>query len=97
MKFAASIEYISDMDKVCAIRPLHRAYLTTLLEAGQLVAAGPYLDVLGALIIYEAATPEAVEEFIRNDPFHANGIFVKWTVRPWNCVFGNPQLLPPHG
>ncbi|MGL6075882.1 MAG: YciI family protein [Fimbriiglobus sp.] len=97
MKYAAVIEYISDTAKVGEIRPLHRAYLTSLQEAGKLVVAGPFLDDFGSLIVYEANSPEEAEELIRNDPFHANGIFVRWTVRPWKTVFGNPQLLPPNG
>ena len=31
---------------------------------------------------------------LKGDPFHANGIFVKWVIRPWNVVMGNPALMP---
>lgn len=93
MKWAAVIEYLQDADKVNATRPAHRAYLTSLHEAGKLVASGPFIDNYGALIVYEADTREAAEDLMRNDPFHAAGIFVTWTLRPWKCVFGNPQLL----
>jgi uncharacterized protein YciI len=96
MKWAAVIQYVPDPARVNEVRPTHRAYLTSLLEAGKLVCAGPFTDDFGALIVYEADSREAAEELIRNDPFHAAGIFVRWDVRPWKCVLGNPQLLPPN-
>ncbi|HEX4614198.1 MAG TPA: YciI family protein, partial [Urbifossiella sp.] len=94
MKYAAVIEYIPDADKVNAARPAHRAYLTSLREKDQLFAAGPFEDGYGALIVYEAPTLEAAEALITADPFHAAGIFVRWTVRPWKVVFHNPRLVP---
>lgn len=93
MKFAAVIEYSPDKEKVESVRPAHRAYLTSLLEKNQLVAAGPFEDGSGALIIYEADSPEAVEALMKADPFHAAGVFIRWTVRPWKMVFANPRLM----
>ena len=94
MKFAAVIEYSQDKEKVEAARPAHRAYLTSLIEKNQLFASGPYLDGYGALIIYEADSPEAAEALIQGDPFFAAGVFLKWTVRPWKMVFFNANLAP---
>lgn len=94
MKFAAIIEYIKDKEKIGQIRPVHRQYLTSLRERGQLVASGPFTDDSGALIIYEAATREDAEGLLRGDPFCANGIFVTWQLRPWNPVMANRELLP---
>jgi uncharacterized protein YciI len=95
MKYAAVIEYIQDREKVEAARPAHRAYLAGLVEKNQLFAAGPFLDGYGALIVYEADSPEAVEALMKADPFHAAEVFVRWTVRPWKMVFANPNLMPP--
>jgi uncharacterized protein len=94
MKFAAVIEYLQDKAKVEAIRPTHRQYLTSLKEKGQLVAAGPFTDGSGALIIYEADTAQDAETLIKSDPFCHNGIFLKWQLRPWNAVFANRELFP---
>ncbi len=94
MKFAAIIEYSRDKARVDAIRPVHRQYLASLKERGQLVASGPFTDGSGALIIYEAPTPEEAEAILRGDPFHANGIFLSWQLRPWNTVIANRELLP---
>jgi uncharacterized protein YciI len=94
MKFAAVIEYAPDREKIQAVRPAHRQYLTSLKERGQLVASGPFLDDSGALIIYEAAGPDEAEKLLQGDPFHQNGIFVRWQLRPWNPVMANRDLLP---
>jgi uncharacterized protein YciI len=94
MKFAAIIEYAQDREKIATIRPVHRQYLATLKAAGQLAASGPFVDDSGALIIYEAATKEDAEKLLQGDPFHANGIFVRWQLRPWNPVIGNRELFP---
>ncbi len=94
MKYAAIIEYSQDKDKVQSIRPVHRQYLTALRERGQLVAAGPFTDDSGALIVYEAASAEEAEKLVRGDPFHQNGIFLRYVLRPWNPVLANRELFP---
>jgi uncharacterized protein YciI len=94
VKYAAVIEYSQDKALVEKHRPAHRAYLTSLVEKDQLFASGPFEDGYGALIIYEADTPEAAEALMKADPFHAAGVFVRWTVRPWKMVFSNPRLMP---
>ena len=94
MKFAAVIEYIQDAEKIQAIRPVHRLYLTQLKESGRLAASGPFTDGSGALIIYEAATREEAEQILKGDPFSKNGIFVSYVLRPWNPVIANRELFP---
>jgi uncharacterized protein YciI len=93
MKFAAVIEYTADQQKVESIRPTHREYLRGLIAKGQLAISGPFTDAPGALIVYEANSVEEAEALLRGDPFHAAGVFVRWTVRPWKMVFSNPRLI----
>jgi uncharacterized protein YciI len=94
MKFAAIIEYTQDKAKIQAVRPVHRQYLAGLKERGQLAASGPFTDDSGALIVYEAATKEEAEAILEGDPFHQNGIFLSWVLRPWNPVIANRDLFP---
>jgi uncharacterized protein YciI len=94
VKFAAIIEYTQDKAKVQAVRPTHRQYLTELKARGQLVACGPFTDDSGALIIYEATTPEDAEKLLQNDPFNAGGVFLTYRLRPWNAVMANRELFP---
>jgi uncharacterized protein len=94
MKFAAIIEYLSDAEKVQSFRPAHRQYLAQLRERGQLAVSGPFTDGTGALIVYEAASSEEAEKLLKGDPFHQNGIFVKYVLRPWNPVIANREAFP---
>jgi uncharacterized protein YciI len=94
MKFAAIIEYINDAEKVQSLRPAHRQYLTLLRERGQLAVCGPFTDGTGALIVYEAANAEEAENLLQGDPFHRNGVFLKYVLRPWNPVMANREAFP---
>jgi hypothetical protein len=94
MKFAAVIEYLQAKETVERLRPLHRQYLASLKEKGQLAISGPFADGSGALIVYEADSAEAAEALLKADPFHANGVFLKWQLRPWNTVIANRELFP---
>ena len=94
MKFAAIIEYAQDKAKIAEFRPMHRQYLASLRERGQLAASGPFTDDSGALIVYEAASLADAEKLLQGDPFHQNGIFVRWQLRPWNPVIANRELFP---
>jgi uncharacterized protein YciI len=94
MTFAAIIEYSNDTSKIAEIRPQHRAYLKQLLDAGQLVISGPFTDDTGGLLVYEAASAEAAEALIQNDPFCKCGVFQTWTVRPWRIVMASPAAIP---
>jgi hypothetical protein len=94
MKFAAIIEYHPDPAKAAAARPPHRVYLAGIKKAGKLVVAGPFADMSGGLLVYEAATAEEAEKLIKDDPFYSHGVFVKWVIRPWNPVITNREMLP---
>jgi len=94
VKFAAIIDYHPDTSKVSAARPPHRAYLAQLKKSGHLIVAGPFADMGGGLIVYEADNQEAAEQLIKDDPFYAAGVFVRWTIRPWIPVITNREALP---
>jgi uncharacterized protein YciI len=94
MKFAAIIEYSRDRARIAEFRPVHRQYLAALRERGQLAASGPFTDDSGALIIYEAASRDEAEKLLQGDPFHHNGIFLRYELRPWNPVIANRELFP---
>lgn len=94
MKYAAIIEYLQDKTKIAEIRPVHRQYLANLKDKGQLAVSGPFTDDSGALIVYEANSKEEAEALLQGDPFHKNGIFLKWQLRPWNTVIANREMFP---
>ncbi len=82
MMFAAIIEYRDDKDLLKAHHPVHRTYLRTFLENGQLRAAGPFADDAGALWILDAETAEAAEEIVKGDPLVEAGVMTGWRIRP---------------
>lgn len=96
MRWAAVHEYVQNSERVAAARPAHRAYLTQLLDAGQLAYAGPFEDGSGALIVYECATREEAEALIAADPFAAAGVFHRHTLKVWKQVFAlpTPRMAP---
>lgn len=82
MKYAATIEYSADKEKVRSMGAAHHNYLLGLLNSGHLFAAGPFNDDLGALWVYDAESLEQAEAMIEADPYHAAGIFVRWQIHP---------------
>jgi uncharacterized protein len=94
VKYAAIIEYPNEPEKIASIRPTHRVYLSSLQAAGKLPVSGPFTDDSGALIVYQADSPEAAEALLKADPFAQAGIFVKYQIRAWNLVLGNEAMYP---
>ena len=93
MKIAAIVQYTPDASLIAKVRPAHRQYLNSVFEQGKIVVSGPFSDDRGALMVYEAASPEEVEAIIAADPFSQNGVFLSWELRPWSVVFANKNLL----
>ncbi len=61
----------------------HVARLQAFHARGVLLMAGPYgAPPAGALSVF--TTPEAAEEFAREDPFVVHGIVGKRTLQPWD-------------
>jgi uncharacterized protein len=94
MKFAAIVEF-PDTSKLLETRPLHRAYLASLIEKGSLMLAGGFADRSGGMILFEAGSTEEVEAMLQADPFQAAGVYGPRRIRPYNPVFQNPALFPP--
>ncbi len=91
MKYIAYVAYTKDATKIAAHRPSHRQYLTSLLEQGKLLAAGPFTDDSGALFIYEADSAEAAAQLLAGDPFSTSGVIVRSEIKPWKLVMSNAE------
>jgi uncharacterized protein YciI len=94
MKYAALIQYTPDAATIAAARPAHREYLTRIKAADKLVMSGPFEGDVGALIVYEAESPEEAENLLKEDPFCKHGVFVSWNIRRWNVIFSHRELMP---
>ncbi|MBW3085165.1 hypothetical protein KEM60_01362 [Austwickia sp. TVS 96-490-7B] len=88
--YAVHYTYCDNADAIAAGRPAHRAYLGSLVEAGSLLASGPYVDTAPdqALLIFSADSAEAVAAFLAGDPFQKDGLVASHTITQWNPVLG---------
>ena len=71
-----------------ATRPAHRETLARLHADGELVAAGPWADDAGALLVF-AVDRGRLEELLDADPYYRRtpGVEVR-SVRAWTPVVG---------
>lgn len=86
--YAVIATYVENaVERRAPYREAHLAYLRKLKDAGKVVMAGAFADpVDAALIIYQAANKEEVEEMLKNDPYMQNGLWPRVTIREWNVV-----------
>lgn len=86
------IDYVYDTtrpDELDAVRPQHRALLSSLHDAGVIVASGPCVGRQpGALLILRADSAAEALAAVDQDPFHVHHLIASRTVREWNPVVG---------
>jgi hypothetical protein len=76
----------SDDSRRLALRPGHRERLAGLAADGRLLAAGPWSDDTGALLVFTVDSREALDEIFAADPYYtAPGVTVS-SVEEWNPV-----------
>ncbi len=91
--YVSYAKYGSDFAHVDRLRPAHEAYERTIKTKGQLLMAGPFADGSGALTIYRARSKDEAMALVREDPYHAEGVFDTCTLSEWR-VFGlNADLI----
>jgi uncharacterized protein YciI len=87
MKYVLSYEAADDFrERVPAHIAAHRGLWKQFHEARTLLMVGPFTDepAGGALAIFTSR--DAAEAFVAADPFVANGIVARWTIREWKEV-----------
>jgi len=66
-------------------------------QRGELMLGGVLSDTTdGAVLFFEADSPEVAEAFARADPYVTQGLVTKWRVRPWTTVVGEGAATPVH-
>ncbi|CAE6825975.1 YciI family protein [Paraburkholderia domus] len=72
----------------------HSAHLDAAAEGLRVLQTGPLLDEKGAeagsLLILEADAIEAVQAFMKADPYAQAGLFAQVDIHPWVWRRGNP-------
>ena len=67
-------------------REAHLDKLRNLAKADKIVAAGPFTDGSGSLIIYNVATKTEVELIAKTDPYVMNRVFDSYEIKPFEKV-----------
>ncbi|NUR97332.1 MAG: hypothetical protein HOV67_18990 [Kribbellaceae bacterium] len=78
---------VSETDRRLEVRPAHREYLASLREAGKLVAAGPFTDGTGALLVYDVADESELRDILAKDPYTPAGVYEIATLAEWQTLF----------
>lgn len=77
----------TDATERLAARPAHRAVLARLHEEGRLLAAGPWSDDSGALLIFAVDRPE-LDTILDADPYYRTPGVEVTGIREWTPVVG---------
>jgi hypothetical protein len=76
-------------------RQLHLDHARKAFERGELVLAGALAEpVDGAVLVFRGDSPQAAEEFAKEDPYVTNGLVTRWRVRKWATVVGEGTSPP---
>lgn len=86
--YAVTYVYNAPIDQLNQIRPIHREWLSGLLESGDLLASGPMVDTPEALLIFKSESVEQLASLLDHDPFDIAGFIGSRTIQNWNPVFG---------
>jgi uncharacterized protein len=86
--FAVTYLYTAPTNQIDEIRPIHRAWLSELLEQNVLLASGPMVDTPEALLIFRSESAEELAKLLDNDPFDIAGCIGSRIIQSWNPVFG---------
>lgn len=78
---------LAETDRRMEVRPAHRDYLTALKEAGKLVAAGPFTDQTGALLVYDVADEAELRDILAKDPYTPQNVYEIATLAEWQPLF----------
>ena len=72
--------------------PAHRENLATHQAAGRLLAAGPFSDESGALLVFLVPDRAAMDEIIADDPYYTGPGVTVASIQEWNPVTRHPAL-----
>jgi uncharacterized protein len=91
--YTVDTTYISDRDKLLAVRPDHRDYLRPLVDQGIVVVAGPWADDSGGFIVYQVDDRAQLDRLLADDPYTTEGVAAGREIKEWKITLG--AWLPP--
>lgn len=78
---------LAETDRRMKVRPAHREYLAELKAAGKLVAAGPFTDQTGALLVYDVTDEAELRDILAKDPYTPADVYEIATLNEWQTLF----------
>jgi len=76
----------TDNERRLKVRPAHREYLKSLHQQGKLEFAGPWADDTGALLIYQVADENELDEILAADPYTPENVVEIILRRQWTPI-----------
>ena len=77
------------------LRAAHIGHARESVARGEMVLGGALANPPdGAVLLFRGSSPEAAEQFAKNDPYVLNGLVKKWWVREWTTVLGPTAEVP---
>jgi uncharacterized protein YciI len=67
-------------------RPAHRERLVALRDSGRLLAAGPFADESGALLLFRVDSQAEAEEIVAADPYYSGPGVSVVRLKEWHPV-----------
>ncbi len=91
MYFLLNYAYVENMSELRKPhREAHLALAQSYAQRGELVLGGALVDPIDTgVLVFNVADKTQVENFVQQDPYVANGLVTKWTIREWAIVVGS--------
>ncbi len=88
--------YVDDyLERRSALRDAHLRHAWDAQKRGALILGGALTDPIDTgLLLFEADSPAAVEDFAHADPYVVNGLVRSWRIREWLTVVGDSAKAP---
>lgn len=93
MVFVLELGFTDDPARLAA-RPAHRELLITLHASGELLAAGPWDDDSGAMLVFRADRAR-MERIIADDPYYSTPGVTVTSLREWRPIVSSWHWASP--
>jgi uncharacterized protein YciI len=75
-----------DQERRLSVRAEHRAYVRGLIDRGVVLAAGPWEDQTGALLVYAVDDLAELQKVLDEDPYTEAKVLTETKIREWQIV-----------
>jgi uncharacterized protein len=89
--YAVQLAFSDDPARL-ELRPAHRERLAAHAAAGRLLAAGPWSDDSGALLVFLVGDRTALDVLLAEDPYYSAAGVTVASIEEWNPVTRHPAL-----